>query len=65
MIKKNLTYNEAQKRLEAIVRQIDENSQDIDKLCDLLKEAKELLAFCKDKLYKVENDVKKILEGEN
>jgi exodeoxyribonuclease VII small subunit len=62
MKNKQLTYVDAQKRLEEIVQQIEENNQDIDKLCDLLKEAKELLAFCKNKLYDVENSVKKILE---
>ncbi|MDD4760876.1 MAG: exodeoxyribonuclease VII small subunit [Bacteroidaceae bacterium] len=60
-----LTYADAQKRLEEIVHQIEENNQDIDKLCDLVKEAKELLAFCKNKLFDVENNVKKIMEEEN
>lgn len=59
-----LTYADAQKRLEEIVHQIEENNQDIDKLCDLVKEAKELLAFCKNKLFDVENNVKKIMEEE-
>lgn len=60
-----LTYADAQKRLEEIVHQIEENNQDIDKLCDLVKEAKELLAFCKNKLFDVENNVKKIMGEEN
>jgi len=60
-----LTYAEAQKRLEEIVHQIEENNQDIDKLCDLVKEAKELLTFCKNKLFDVENNVKKIMGEEN
>ena len=59
------TYADAQKRLEEIVHQIEENNQDIDKLCDLVKEAKELLAFCKNKLFDVENNVKKIMGEEN
>ena len=60
-----LTYADAQKRLEEIVHQIEENNQDIDKLCDLVKEAKELLAFCKNKLFDVENKVKKNMGEEN
>ena len=56
-----LTYQEAQKRLEEIVREIESNEHDIDRLCDQLKEAKELIAFCKQKLYKVEEEVKTIL----
>jgi len=65
MKKEQLTYDKAQKRLEEIVHQIEENNQDIDKLCDLLKEAKELLAFCKKKLFDVENNVKKILDEQS
>lgn len=56
-----LTYQEAQKKLEKIVREIESNEHDIDRLCDQLKEAKELIAFCKEKLYKVEEEVKTIL----
>ena len=33
-------------------------------LTDLLKEAKELIAFCKERLYKVDQSVKEILEDD-
>ena len=56
-----LTYQEAQKRLEEIVREIESNEHDIDRLCDQLKEGKDLIAFCKEILYKVEEEVKTIL----
>ena len=63
---KELTYVQAQERLEEIVREIEENTQDIDRLCLLLKEARELIAFCKKRLYKVEESVKAIMgEKEN
>ena len=63
---KELTYVQAQERLEEIVREIEENTQDIDRLCLLLKEARELIAFCKKRLYKVEERVKAIMgEKEN
>ena len=35
---------------------------DIDSLATSLKEAKELVQYCKEKLTKVEADVKKILD---
>lgn len=63
---KELTYVQAQERLEEIVREIEENTQDLDRLCLLLKEARELIAFCKKRLYKVEESVKAIMgEKEN
>ena len=58
---KKLTYAQAQQRLEQIVKDIEENSEDIDRLSLLLKEAKDLIAFCKKKLYKVEEDVRKVM----
>ena len=56
-----MTYAQATKRLEEIV---EHNEQDIDMLTDLLKEAKELIAFCKERLYKVDQSVKEILEDD-
>lgn len=61
-MKQNLTYEQAVKRLETIVTTIERGNLDIDSLASSLKEAKDLTAFCKDKLLKVEEDVKKILE---
>ena len=46
-IKKDLTYSDAMKRLEEIVRKIESGEMDIDSLAENLKEAKQLVAFCK------------------
>lgn len=62
MATKKQTYNEAIQRLEQIVSQIESNELDIDNLGSKLKEAQELIKFCKDKLYKADEDTKKILE---
>jgi exodeoxyribonuclease VII small subunit len=59
------TYDEAMKRLETIVKKIEDGEMDIDSLADNLKEAKELVAFCKGKLLKVEEEVNKILKDED
>jgi exodeoxyribonuclease VII small subunit len=59
------TYEEAMKRLEEIVSQIDNGTLDIDSLSKNLKEAQTLLAFCRDKLYKVDTEIKKLLEAES
>ena len=60
-MKKDITYEEAIGKLNTIVQKIESGQMDIDSLAANLKEAKELITFCKDKLTKVEEDVKKIL----
>lgn len=62
MKKEQVTYEEAMQKLNAIVHKIETGEMDIDSLADSIKEAKELIAFCKAKLTKVEADVKKTLE---
>ena len=62
-IKKDLTYSDAMKRLEEIVRKIESGEMDIDSLAENLKEAKQLVAFCKGKLQHVEDEVNKLMEG--
>lgn len=49
------------KRLEEIVSRIDSDEMDIDSLGENLKEAQELIRFCRDRLYKVDEDIKKML----
>lgn len=56
-------YTEAIQRLESIVSQLENGDLDVDKLADKLKEAKQLIGFCKSKLLHVEQDVKKILDS--
>ena len=51
-------------QLEEIVSGFEEGNLEIDQLSAKLKEAQELLKFCKTKLLKVEKDVKKILDHE-
>ena len=57
------SYSEAMARLEAIMAQINAGNGDIDTLSDSLREAQELINFCHDKLFKVDEDVKKILDS--
>lgn len=58
----NIAYKDAIERLETFSRQITSGELDVDELASKLKEAKELVKFCQDKLKHVEDDVKKILE---
>lgn len=59
---KKETYTEAMKRLEAIVARIEGNELDIDELGDNLKEAQKLIKYCRDKLYKADVEIKKMLD---
>ena len=56
-----MKYEEAIKELETIVSQIETNELDIDQLTERLKDAKELVKLCKDKLYKTDEEIKAIL----
>ena len=60
-----MKYEEAMKRLDEIVSGIEENKMDIDQIGESLKEARELIKFCKDNLYKTDEEIKKILETED
>ncbi|MBO5932574.1 MAG: exodeoxyribonuclease VII small subunit [Bacteroidaceae bacterium] len=57
-----MKYEEAMKRLEQIVSDIENNKLDIDLISDKIKEAQELIKFCKDKLYKTDEEIQKLLE---
>ncbi len=59
---KKETYTQAMDKLEEIVAQIENNELDIDQLGEKLKEAQKLITFCKNKLYKADGEIKKILE---
>lgn len=61
MAAKKETYSQAMERLETIVRQIDSNELELDALAGKLKEANEIIAFCSEKLTKVDKEVEKLL----
>ena len=56
------TYNEAVEKLRAIVEDIERGELDVDVLSEKVKEATRLIKLCKDKLFKADEEVKKILE---
>lgn len=64
MAAKKETYTEAMKRLEEIVNRIESNELDIDRLRENLREAQKLIKYCRDKLYKADAEIKKMLEPE-
>lgn len=60
---KKMTYSEAMTRLEEIMSKIQGGKVDIDELTGVLKEAQELVKFCRDKIYKVDEEIKSLTEG--
>ncbi len=60
-----MKYEEAMKRLETIVSDIEDNRLDIDMISEKLKEARELIKFCKDKLYRTDQEIQKLMSEES
>ena len=59
------SYSQAVARLEEIMQAIQSGSVEIDTLYRLLKEADELIKFCRTRLYEVDEDVKMLLDSMN
>ena len=58
----NMNYTQAVTRLEEIMNVVQSGKLDVDELSGLLKEAAELVKFCREKLYKVDEEVNKLLD---
>ena len=61
-MEKKETYNEAVEKLRLIVEEIEKGELDVDVLSENVKEATRLIKLCKEKLFKTDEEVKKILE---
>ena len=61
---REIKYEEAVRRLEEIVEQMENDELDIDVMGEQLKRAQKLIKLCKDKLTKTDNEIKKILGKE-
>ena len=62
MAKKEESYKEAIEKLRRIVAEIDKDELDVDLLSEKVKEASRLIKLCKEKLYKVDEEVRNVLE---
>ena len=56
------SYQDAMEKLRRIVVEIEGGELDVDVLTERVKEATRLIKLCKEKLYKVDEEVKKVLE---
>ncbi|MDR1674883.1 MAG: exodeoxyribonuclease VII small subunit [Tannerella sp.] len=61
-MEKEMTYAESVQRLQAIVTEMEQDALDVDVLFEKVKEASRLIVNCREKLFKVDGEVKKILE---
>lgn len=59
---KELTYTEAVTELEEIVRRLQSSDCEIDRLREYTARSVELLRLCKEKLFKTDEELKKLLE---
>ena len=57
-----MSYKEAIEEIEKILRSLREEQNSIDTLSERVARATELIALCREKLRKAENDVNKVLE---
>lgn len=56
-----MKYEEEVKRLEKIVQQMERGELDIDQLAEQLKEAKQIIKSCKERLTATDDEIKKLL----
>ena len=63
MMENKMTYKEAIEEIESIVKSLEDNKLDIDVLSEKVKRVAELIAFCKSKLHKTEDEVEKVLKS--
>lgn len=57
-----MNYEDSLKQLESIVAKMESGEYAIDELAAQLKEAQRLIALCKDKLSKTDEEIQKLLQ---
>ncbi|MCG8574341.1 MAG: exodeoxyribonuclease VII small subunit [Flavobacteriales bacterium] len=60
---KKMKYEDALKQLQDIVGLLERKEIKIDELSDKVKEAKEIVDFCRKKLEKTEDEINKIIDS--
>lgn len=56
-----MTYEQSLQQLETIVRKMEDGEYSIDELTQQLKTAQQLIAQCKDKLTRTNEEIQKLL----
>lgn len=61
-MEKNKTYEEAFEELQNIVKEIESGTISVDLLSEKVKRAGVLIRFCKEKLFRTEQEVNEVLK---
>ena len=64
-IEEKLNYEDALKQLQEIVNKLENKEIKLDELSISVKEAKRLVDYCREKLDKTEEEIRRIIEPEN
>ena len=62
MAEKKESYNKVIEKLRGIIHDIESGELDVDVLSEKVKEASRLIKLCREKLFKADEEVKKILD---
>ncbi|MBR4757499.1 MAG: exodeoxyribonuclease VII small subunit [Bacteroidaceae bacterium] len=60
-MQEELTYEQAMAKLEALAQQMEHDEVPIDQMATRLREAQQLIAFCRERLYAADKAVQEIL----
>jgi exodeoxyribonuclease VII small subunit len=61
-MEKKETYNEAVEKLRTIVEYIENGDLDVEALSEKVREASRLLQLCREKLFKADEEVRKVMD---
>ncbi len=60
----SLTYEQAMQRLEMLAAKMEQNEISLDDMAERLREAQELMQYCRECLYEAEKNCKSLLNVE-
>ncbi len=64
-MKEEMRYEDAVRELEHIVQRMENDELDIDSLTSQLRRAQQLISLCKNRLKRTDEEIKKLLEGDD
>ena len=64
MIKEQITYEQAMQRLETLAAQMEKNEIPLDDMAERLREAQQLMKYCRECLYEAEKNCQTLLNVE-
>lgn len=59
-----MTYEQAMKQLEELASKMERSEIGIDEMAEKLREAQQLVRYCKERLYTADDAIQKILASE-